>query len=88
MNPRERIGAGAPESGFGYDALKAHPFFAGVNLWDSKHNNSAPIPQEAFSRYQVELKAHQDRLSSSNMQSTGAQEEQKGQGRMTPAFLG
>ena len=32
MNPRERLGAGAPESGLGYDTLKAHPFFAGVDL--------------------------------------------------------
>ena len=36
MNPRERLGAGAYESGLGYDTLKAHPFFAGIDLWEIK----------------------------------------------------
>ena len=67
LNPRERLGAGAPESGYGFDTLKAHPFFAGINLWDIKQSKTVPIPREAFSRYQAELKAYQDRLSASNM---------------------
>ena len=84
LNPRERLGAGAEGSGYGYDTLKAHPFFASVNLWDIKQSKTAPIDQEAFSRYQAELKAYQDRISSSNM---GAQEETKMSFRTSEEFV-
>ena len=46
LNPRERLGAGAPGSGYGYDTLKAHPFFAGVNLWDIKQSKTAPVNRD------------------------------------------
>lgn len=34
LNPRGRLGAGEPGSGNGFDSLKKHSFFKGIN-WDT-----------------------------------------------------
>ncbi|KAJ8525141.1 hypothetical protein ON010_g15974 [Phytophthora cinnamomi] len=45
QEPSERLGAGSDEEGNGYNALKAHPFFEGVD-WDSVGYTQAPYMPE------------------------------------------
>ncbi|TYZ66297.1 hypothetical protein PybrP1_010383 [[Pythium] brassicae (nom. inval.)] len=45
QEPKERLGAGAEEDGNGYSALKAHPFFDGIN-WETLGTSQPPyMPQ-------------------------------------------
>jgi 3-phosphoinositide dependent protein kinase-1 len=41
QDPLERLGAGSDEDGNGYQALKAHPFFEGIN-WETLGDSPAP----------------------------------------------
>lgn len=45
QEPKERLGAGSDDDGNGYSALKAHPFFDGIN-WDTLGSMPSPyLPQ-------------------------------------------
>ena len=42
LNPLERLGYGLPGSGKDFDALKAHPFFNGINFQRLRDRKIAP----------------------------------------------
>lgn len=49
LNPLERLGGGPPDSNLSYDALKAHPFFKGINFTRIANKSMAPpIPVDLF----------------------------------------
>lgn len=45
LDPTERLGAGPPGSWNDYEALKAHPFFKGINF-KTLNQTAPPIPAE------------------------------------------
>lgn len=45
LNPTDRLGAGAPGSSNDYRALKAHPFFKGIDF-NTLATSTPPIPPE------------------------------------------
>ena len=50
LDPSERLGAGPPGSQNDYEALKAHPFFKGINF-KTLSQTAPPIPAERYNEF-------------------------------------
>jgi hypothetical protein len=50
LDPSERLGAGPPGSQNDYEALKAHPFFKGINF-KTLSQTAPPIPAERYNDF-------------------------------------
>lgn len=50
LDPSERLGAGPPGSHNDYEALKAHPFFKGINF-KTLSQTAPPIPAERYNDF-------------------------------------
>lgn len=50
LDPSERLGAGPPGSANDYEALKAHPFFKGINF-KTLSQTAPPVPAERFNQF-------------------------------------
>ena len=59
LDPRDRLGNGEPGSDFDWAALKAHPFFGGINF-DTLDSTSPPIPAERYTRYFEDLRSRSE----------------------------
>jgi hypothetical protein len=50
LNPNDRLGAGPPGSMNDYAALKAHPYFKGMNF-NTLDSTFPPLPQDRYQSY-------------------------------------
>ena len=50
LDPSERLGAGPPGSPNDYEALKAHPFFKGINF-KTLAQTAPPVPAERYNQF-------------------------------------
>ena len=66
LDPRDRLGNGEPGSDYDWAALKAHPFFGGINF-DTLESTSPPIPAERYTRYFEDLRSRSEQQSGDPM---------------------
>ena len=57
LDPAERLGAGEPGSGNDWEALKAHPFFKGINF-KLLNQTAPPVPADRFSTFLKDRKSN------------------------------